>query len=442
MKNRLCLILLGILFGFSFINVVNASEYQVNVSAIPSATEVLEGEEVSVILKVKSDSPVNDCQIQVSSDSSVEFVSMHEVGTSWQYTGKVNDFTIADRNFSSEPLVNGTDIIKIIYKVNGSGSINVKTVACRYAVSDDESYEDSQIEQQVVNFKTKSLSEVTTLDSLMVTKGGTMTESFSSDKKGDYFIELNSLTFGLEWKTTNPDYQNNVKVIDYSTNEEISDPKNITFESNGTPGMPIQVVVSDNNGNSTTYILVAKMSEQIEYNNTLKSITINGKKITLIDGRFENGGYNYEYTVESDVTSVTIEAELNDSENFKFSDKGNAPATFTIDDIVNVEIYTEPKDSSIEAIGQSYKIQINRKKDTTNKPGDEDEKPSGDGGNSSGGVTGGNSGNNNGGNNGSSGNTNHNPDTGGVSMYVMAIILVASLVGSIVLYQRNLNAYK
>lgn len=441
MKNKLCHILLGILFGFSFINVVFADEYQVYVSATPSATEVLEGEEVSIILKVKSDSPVNDCQIQVSSDSSVEFVSMHEVGTSWQYTGKVNDFTIADRNFSSEPLVNGTDIIKIIYRVNGSGSINVKTVACGYAVSDDESYEDSQIEQQVVNFKTKSLSEVTTLDSLMVTKGGTMTESFSSDKKGTYFIELNSLTFGLEWKTTNPDYQNNVKVINFDTDEEINDPKNITFESNGTTGMPILVVVSDNNGNSTTYTLVAQMSEQVEYDNTLKSITINGKKITLIDGRFENGGYNYEYTVESDVTSVTIEAELSDGENFKFSDKGNAPATFTIDDIVNVEIYTEPINSSVDALGQGYKIQINRKVDTTTKPGDEGDKPNTGGttgGNSSsGGVTGGDSGND-----GSSGNTNYNPDTGGVSMYVMAIILISSLVGSIVLYQKNLNAYK
>ena len=170
--------------------------------------------------------------------------------------------------------------------MNGNGNVIIKTLDCSYAGSGnaEEQFEDSEIDEIKLGFKTKSLSEITTLDSLTVIKGGTMTDVFSSDKKGTYFIELNSLTFGLEWTTTNHDYQNNVKVINFDTDEEINDPKNITFESNGTTGMPILVVVSDNNGNSTTYTLVAQMSEQVEYDNTLKSITINGKKITLIDG--------------------------------------------------------------------------------------------------------------------------------------------------------------
>lgn len=436
MKNRLFYLFLGILLNFSFISVVYAEDYEVNVIATPSATEVLEGEEVSVTLKVKSNSPVNDCQIQVSSDSTLEFVSINEIGTSWQYTGKSDDFTIADKNFSTEPLTNGENIIQLSYKINGDGALTINTVACGYAVSADESYEDSSIETQVVNFRTKKLSDITTLSDLKITKGGTLTESFVSSKYGTYFIELSSLNFGLEWTTTNTDYQNNVKVINFSTKEEIDDPKNITFESNGATGMPIQVVVSDNDGNSTTYTLVAIMSQQIEYNNTLKSITINGQKIELVNGKFENGTHEYEYTVESNVSSVKIEAELNDSENFKFStDKGNAPGNFTINDVVNAEIVIEPKSSEIEAVSLSYKIQITKKGNTTPKP--DDEKPSGSGNTGSSGNTGGGTSNG-----GSSGNTNYNPPTGGVSMYVMAIVLVASLVGSIVLYQKNLNAYK
>ena len=444
MKNKLCHILLGILLVFSFINVVFADEYEVSISATPSAIEVLEGEDVSITLNVKSNNSVDLCRFQVSFDDTLKFASMNEIGVKkWEYTGTIESFAVENDMNATESLTNGENIIQLNFKVNGNGNVIIKTLDCSYAGSGnaEEQFEDSEIDEIKLGFKTKSLSEITTLDSLTVIKGGTMTDVFSSDKKGTYFIELNSLTFGLEWTTTNHDYQNNVKVINFDTDEEINDPKNITFESNGTTGMPILVVVSDNNGNSTTYTLVAQMSEQVEYDNTLKSITINGKKITLIDGRFENGGYNYEYTVESDVTSVTIEAELSDGENFKFSDKGNAPATFTIDDIVNVEIYTEPINSSVDALGQGYKIQINRKVDTTTKPGDEGDKPNTGGttgGNSSsGGVTGGDSGND-----GSSGNTNYNPDTGGVSMYVMAIILISSLVGSIVLYQKNLNAYK
>ena len=442
MKNKLCYILLGILLNFSFINVVFADEYQVNVLATPSATEVLEGEEVTVILSIKSDSLVDTCVFETTFDSTLEFVDMNIDATSggWMLNkGSANSFAVENVTNSTASLSNGLNIVQMKYKINGDGALAIKAVNCSYAGSanKEDQVEDVEIETVTINFKAKTLSEVTTLDSLVVNKGGTMSEPFVSSKNGTYFIELSSLAFGLEWKTTNPDYQNNVKVINYDTKEEINDPNNITFESNGATGMPIQVVVSDNNGNSTTYTLVAIMSQQIEYNNTLKSITINGQQIELVNGKFKNGTYEYEYTVENNVSSVKIEAELNDSENFKFNtDKGNAPGNFTINDVINAEIVIEPKSSEIEAIALSYKIQITKKESATTKP-EEDKTPSG-----------GNTGNNNGGNsnggssNETSKNPTYNPNTGGVSMYIMAVILIVSLVGSIVLYQKNLNAYK
>jgi hypothetical protein len=39
-------------------------------------------------------------------------------------------------------------------------------------------------------------------------------------------------------------------------------------------------------------------------------------------------------------------------------------------------------------------------------------------------------------------NTNNNPGTGDVPMFFMGFILIASLVGSVVLYRKNLESYK
>ena len=44
--------------------------------------------------------------------------------------------------------------------------------------------------------------------------------------------------------------------------------------------------------------------------------------------------------------------------------------------------------------------------------------------------------------NNSGSNTTTNPSTGGISMFVMAFILMTSLGGSIYLYQKNLEGYK
>ena len=40
------------------------------------------------------------------------------------------------------------------------------------------------------------------------------------------------------------------------------------------------------------------------------------------------------------------------------------------------------------------------------------------------------------------GNVTQNQNTGGISMYIIGLILFASLVGSIVLYKKNLEGYK
>ena len=240
----------------------------------------------------------------------------------------------------------------------------------------------------------------------------------------DYIINLNSSVFGLSMTASNPDYQDDIVVKDASGNV-INDLNNITFKDPSGQGlMPITVTV---NG-KTTYSLLVHY-ESVNLDNTLKSITINGQQIQLIPGV-----YNYEHVVSKDVTNVVVAAVINDNENFMFGSSSNAPGTLSITDMVSVLIVVEPKDASIGAKSATYAIDIIREGANDDKPNDkpnnDNNKPNGNAGGNNSGIS----------NNGS--NVNRNPGTGDVSMYLMAFILVASLIGSIVLYRKNLEGYK
>ena len=90
-------------------------------------------------------------------------------------------------------------------------------------------------------------------------------------------------------------------------------------------------------------------------------------------------------------------------------------ATFNIRDYSFVQIIVEPKSSSMGVAHLEYNITVKRE-GATDKP-----------------VTGGSQ---------SKPNVDNNPGTGGISAYIMLFILVVSLIGSIILYQKNLESYK
>ena len=82
-------------------------------------------------------------------------------------------------------------------------------------------------------------------------------------------------------------------------------------------------------------------------------------------------------------------------------------------------IIIEPSNSQVGAEGTIYTINLIKESTDNNETTDS----------------------NNNQNNTNNQNTNTNPTTGGVSMVVMMIILMASLIGSIVIYQKNLEGY-
>ena len=190
-----------------------------------------------------------------------------------------------------------------------------------------------------------------------------------------------------------------------------SDISNIKFNDPSGQGlMPITIVVNE----KTTYSLVVHY-EPTEYDNSLQSVTINGKEIVLNPGQ-----YNYEYTVESNVNELVVAATIKDNENFKFGAASNAPGTFSIKDMVSFGIVVEPKDTSSGAKSVTYTFDV-VKKGMENVPSDKGDTGSG---------------------NTNSGNVNNNPNTGGASVYLMGLILIMSLVGSLFLYRKNLEINK
>ena len=80
-----------VLVSFFSINGVFAETYNVEVSAKVSSATVVKGDEVSIILNIKSNSSVDMCSFEVSSSSELEYVTMNDLN-SWKYDGTVADF--------------------------------------------------------------------------------------------------------------------------------------------------------------------------------------------------------------------------------------------------------------------------------------------------------------------------------------------------------------
>ena len=424
MKNKLDYILLGVLMCFSFMGNVFAADLNFNVTATPNSTEVVKGREVAITLNLKSDSSIDMCQFEITADSTLEYVSM-STSNLWKVgEGTISNFTLENDVNNTEPLTAGKNVLEIKYRVNGDGKVTIKTVECA-SVTDASNASSGTHEDVVVNLTAKEASADTTLSNLEVT-GGELLTPITTPSEVPYVIKLSSSTFGLKATASNSDYQDDIVFKDGGGNI-ISDSSNIKFVSDGGQTQMLMSVVVNN---ATTYTLLVSY-EQKELDNSLKTVTINGVNLDL-----QNGVYEYEYTVGKDVTSFDVAAALSDSTNFKFGDDSNAPGNFSIKDVVDIIIVVEPASSDLGASAVTYTIRVNKEGSLTEKPSDDDkpaDKPS----------TGGNT-NNGGGNNGgsNSGNVSNNPTTGDISKFFMAVILIASLVGSIILYQKNLESYK
>lgn len=400
MKNKLSYIILGLLMSFSFVNSVFAEE--LTITADPSNKQVTKGDEVVVKLNLKSDASITSCIFKVEHDSNVSAVSKSGAN-GWNITQDgANGFLLENSDISGNAPSDGKNVLELKYKVNGDGKITIKTDKCIDGVT-EKTFNHSDV---VVNLTTIETTEDTSLSNISVT-GGEMGPAFSKDVYS-YAVKLNSPNFSLALTASNSDFQDKIVVIDENDNK--LDPNSITYKD--ATGQGLMIVEISVNGGKAYELGVSYTQEGLD--NSLSSLKVGGKNITLETDKVD-------YEIEIDSSSFEVEAVLKDNENFQFASSSNHTGTHNITDESHIVIKVEPKTSQTGATSKTYTILVKRKGGgTTTKPGGtEPSKPS------------------------SSSNVGSNPGTGdSISMFVMLFVLVASLIGSIALYQKNLTSYK
>lgn len=401
-KNKLSYIILSLIISFSFINNVFAEELSLTTSVTLDKADVFIGDVASINVVLKSDEAIDSCTFKITNDSTLTLESKNATNN---YSFETEDLSALKIKYTADDpadLTNGKTVFKLNYKVNGSGKVSVATTECT-TTNDGKT---GSYQEVSVSIDAKEKVEDTTLSNIEVT-GGTITNFTSNNLTPS--IKLEQPNFSLKFTASNEKYQNSIVTTDADGN--VLDPSKLTFNDPTGQGIMTLVVTVGDDTNKTTYQLGISY-EAPELDNSLASLKVNGVNIGLTKGKTE-----YKVKISNNATSIKVDATLVDSNNFKFSD-GNGPSTYDIKS-ESIALVIEPKNSQIGGIGVTYIIEIER--ETANN----------------GGASGSSSNNSS-----SSQNNISNPQTGNISMFMMAIILIASFVGSIYLYQKNIENYK
>ena len=397
-KNGFKYILLIFVVSFSFVSNVFADDISFSISTDDTSREVTKGNEDTIMVNIKSsNNDIKYCKFTISSDNSekVEYVSSNG-SNNWNKDSENNGEIILKNDNTETDLSNGVNVLALKYKINDNGKVTIKSEC-----SKEKDGEYKKAEDVVVEYTVNEPEDDTSLKSILI--NGLPLTNFDS-KETDYAHPLDDPKFSIEVETNNPDYQDDVVVK--TENGEVLDPKNIDFNPTNDQGkfMVINIIVN----NKTTYE-IAFSYEAPDLDGSLSSLKINGDVIKLV-----NGQVNYTYKLSDKATAMKVEATLMDTKNFIFDD-GNSTFEYTYDkNTPSITIGIKPK-SSVVGVGSTlYTVTIQRDGVVVQKPSSSN-KPSSD--------------------------VSSNPQTGNISMFVMAIILISSLVGSVVLYKKNIENY-
>ena len=181
------------------------------------------------------------------------------------------------------------------------------------------------------------------------------------------------------------------------------DASNITFVTDtGKSGMMIDIYVGDVDDTPEYSVAVTKDVPANTNTNELSSLKVGDQTVTLVSGK-------HDYVVElSDVSSYTVVADLNDRTNFRITNlvsPRTGEGTFTFD--------IEPVDNASGLTGVTYTIQV-KKIGGGSTPTSKTTKTAA---------------------------PSNNPNTGGVTSVLMALVLVVSFGASIYFYKRNMKYF-
>lgn len=394
MKKRLGYLLLSLFFCFVLTDNVYAEDIDFELKSMSDSNEVIKGNyvDVRVVFKaIRENVDVDYCSFDIETTDGLAFKEMQALN-SWVISNNVNNdgllnFTVKNNQSS----LNGTfNIVNMRYVVSDDGYLKINSASCFDASNNivEAGYSLEKFEITAIENTDKAI-----LKSLKI-NNEELNPKFSSNVTSYNINNFKSNSLSLEYEVNDIMYQDQVVVT--VNDQKVNYLNDIPYELlEGNKAMLISVTV----GESTTYNIFVYKQLDTSMSGALSSITVNGEELELSSGK-----YDYVYTVPDDVKNVDIAAVISDTEKFEIGPSSNAPATFELNGKVTAIINVVAKDKQSGIPGVTYTITVA--------------------------------------NQSYSSEVGSNPQTSDTSMYLMALILVLSLVGSTVWYKKNLTAYK
>lgn len=362
------------------------------ISIVCNPTTVKPGENVECLIKGNSDELVGSIESTITLKEGLSIVSF----------SPKNPFEGNDvagnkiETYNSSGVKDDFDIGTLKLKVADTatdGTFSLGLVNTKFYGKDDK---ENTVSNASANIVVKSQEVSKGLKSLSV-EGYNISPIFNSEQTG-YMVTIKGDSFKINAVAAN----DNEEVLIYNE-EDINTPlsaNNIKFSpKDGAMAIIIKV-------GTIEYNLVVTREIEQEYDNTIKSITVGGKKIDLIAGKYDG----YEVTLD-DVKDYDIKIVLNDEDNFYVADATDGVISWQDAGVIRIVIYPKDSSSGIETL--TYWITV-KKAEGSSTPSS---RPSSTGG----GIT--------------------NPQTGNISIFVITLVLIGSLILSLNLYKKNMNYY-
>ena len=363
------------------------------ISIVCNPTTVKPGENVECLIKGNSDELVGSIESTITLKEGLSIVSF----------SPKNPFEGNDvagnkiETYNSSGVKDDFDIGTLKLKVADTatdGTFSLGLVNTKFYGKDDK---ENTVSNASANIVVKSQEVSKGLKSLSV-DGYNISPIFNSEQTG-YMVTIKGDSFKINAVAAN----DNEEVLIYNE-EDINTPlsaNNIKFSpKDGAMAIIIKV-------GTIEYNLVVTREIEQEYDNTIKSITVGGKKIDLIAGKYDG----YEVTLD-DVKDYDIKIVLNDEDNFYVADATDGVISWQDAGVIRIVIYPKDSSSGIETL--TYWITV-KKAGGSSTPSSS--RPSSTGG----GIT--------------------NPQTGNISIFVITLVLIGSLILSLNLYKKNMNYY-
>lgn len=363
------------------------------ISIVCNPTTVKPGENVECLIKGNSDELVGSIESTITLKEGLSIVSF----------SPKNPFEGNDvagnkiETYNSSGVKDDFDIGTLKLKVADTatdGTFSLGLVNTKFYGKDDK---ENTVSNASANIVVKSQEVSKGLKSLSV-EGYNISPIFNSEQTG-YMVTIKGDSFKIDAVAAN----DNEEVLIYNE-EDRNTPlsaNNIKFSpKDGAMAIIIKV-------GTIEYNLVVTREIEQEYDNTIKSITVGGKKIDLIAGKYDG----YEVTLD-DVKDYDIKIVLNDEDNFYVADATDGVISWQDAGVIRIVIYPKDSSSGIETL--TYWITV-KKAGGSSTPSSS--RPS------------------------STGGTMTNPQTGNISIFVITLVLIGSLILSLNLYKKNMNYY-